>query len=158
MKNTEAAFKWIVGVLRSHEIPFQITGGLAARIYGAQRELADIDITIPEDRMSELAGLVREYSTFGPERYQDAQYDLMLMTLTYEGQEIDIDPETARIFDVATGQWITSTTDVSEATIKELYGLPVPVIPVHDLIAHKSKLGREVDLKDVQDLEELGFS
>jgi hypothetical protein len=115
MKNTEAALKWIVGVLRAYKIPFQITGGLAARIYGAKRELADIDLTIPEDRMVELAGLVRENITFGPAQYKDEQWDVLLMTLNYEGQEIDIDTETVRMFDSQAGEWVASTTDVSKA-------------------------------------------
>lgn len=30
-KNTEAAFKWIVVLLKKHSIPFQISGGFASR-------------------------------------------------------------------------------------------------------------------------------
>ena len=55
MKDTEGALKWIVKILRDHNIPFQISGGFAARIYGSKRELADIDIDVATDRLDELA-------------------------------------------------------------------------------------------------------
>ena len=47
MRNTKKALTWIVRVLRKYKVSFQISGGFAARAYGATRELADIDIYIP---------------------------------------------------------------------------------------------------------------
>ena len=47
-RDTEAAFRWIVGLFKKHQIPFSNRGGFAARAYGVQRELHDIDFDIPE--------------------------------------------------------------------------------------------------------------
>lgn len=55
MRNTEAAFKWIVGLLNKYQILFQITGGFAANLYGSKRELNDIDIDVPSARIKDLA-------------------------------------------------------------------------------------------------------
>ena len=61
MKNTQAAFHWIVNILKTHNIPFHVAGGLAAKSYGAQRELADIDLDIPEDRFEDIIPEVQKY-------------------------------------------------------------------------------------------------
>jgi hypothetical protein len=156
-KNTEGAFIWIVGLLHKHAIPFQIAGGFAARLYGSERELADIDIGIPDDRFDDLYPEVKEYITFGPEQYLDDEWDLKLMTLKYEGQEIDIAGQTnIKIFDKDGSGWISASRDLSVSEIKEVYGLNVPVIPKDALIAYKKMLKREVDLLDLNAIESRG--
>src|SRR3989338_11339919 len=52
MKNTQEALIWIIGVLKRHSIPFRISGGFAAKIYGSTRELADIDIGMDKQRLA----------------------------------------------------------------------------------------------------------
>ena len=42
MKDTESSFRWIINILQNNNIPFQIEGGFASRLYGSNRELADI--------------------------------------------------------------------------------------------------------------------
>lgn len=153
-KNTEEAFKWIVGLLHKHSIPFQIAGGFAARLYGSERELADIDIRISDNRFDELYSDVKEYIVFGPAQYLDDEWDLKLMTLKFKGQEIDIAGEdNIKIFDKASKNWISFSRDLSISENKEVYGLTVAVIPKEALIAYKKKLTREVDLADLKALE-----
>lgn len=153
-KNTEAAFKWIVGLLQKHSIPFQISGGFAARLYGSQRDLNDIDIGIPDDRFAELLPDVEGYITYGPAQYVDDQWDLKLMSLRYESQNIDIAGRTEiKFFDTSTQSWVPGYRDLLNSEIKEVFGLTVPVIPKEALIAYKKKLMREVDTLDLQVLE-----
>lgn len=153
-RNTEEAFKWIVGLLNKHSIPFQIAGGFAARLYGSERVLADIDIGISDSRFDELYPDVKEYITFGPAQYLDDEWDLKLMTLKYKGQEIDIAGEdNIKIFDKKTKNWISASRDLSISEPKEVYELTVPVIPKEALIAYKKKLMREVDQTDLKALE-----
>ena len=151
MKDTKAALKWIVSILKSKNITFQIAGGFAARIYGSQRELADIDIDITDEDFKEIISEVKAYIIYGPDRYIDEHWDLKLMTLEYKGQVIDIAGE-ARIFDKGTGEWVKQKTDYDNNNPISIYGVTVPVIKKEALIAYKSKLLREVDRADIEAL------
>jgi len=153
MRGTKAAFYWIISILKKYEIPFQISGGLAAKIYGVRRELVDIDIDVPEEQFKEILPKVKNYIIFGPRRYKDADWDLWLMTLCYKGQNIDIaGAHQTKIFNKNTKQWIRIKTNFSTAEIKEIFGMKVPVISKKDLIKYKKKLRREVDLTDLRKL------
>jgi hypothetical protein len=153
-KDTEAAFRWIIGILNEHKIPFLVSGGFAARLYGGARELADIDIDIPEDRFSEMLPDVSGHIKFGPAQYKDDNWDLFLMTLSYEGQDIDLSGALeAKIFDRSKGNWISVKDDFSHPTAMDAYDIPVPVISKEALIKYKKMLGREIDMIDVEQLE-----
>ncbi len=153
MKKTEAAFKWIVNILNEHQIPFQIAGGFAARLYGSTRELADIDIDIPAGRIEDIQEDVKEYIIFGPEMYKDENWDLLLMTLRYEGQDIDISSiDTVKIFNQNTQNWEDGALDFQDTRIHTVFGLDVPVISRENLIKYKSKLLREVDKLDIEEI------
>lgn len=41
MRNTKRALLWIVKILKSHHVPFLISGGFVAKIYGSDRPLFD---------------------------------------------------------------------------------------------------------------------
>lgn len=60
----EHALRWIVDVLRKHDIPFQITGGFAAHIYGATRPIADIDLDIPEGALEKILPEIQKYAIY----------------------------------------------------------------------------------------------
>ncbi|MDD5050229.1 MAG: hypothetical protein PHV93_00610 [Candidatus Pacebacteria bacterium] len=150
-KDPKAAFHWIIGILQKHKVPFQIEGGLAARAYGSKRELADIDIVFPDDRFDELLPELKKYITFGPARDKDEAWAYTLMTLEHSGQKIDIAGSSGQeYFDKTRKQWIPYSSDFSDCEYREIYGLKVPVISKKKLIAYKMKLGREVDLEDIQ--------
>lgn len=154
MKDTKAALIWITDILKKHQIPFQITGGLAAITYGASRPLEDIDIDIPDDKFNLLEGEVKNYIVYGPTRFKSEKWDLLLMTLNYQGQEIDLSgADQTNIFDEKTNKWIKLIEDLPNAPIKTVFELQLPVIPYDKLINYKKILSREVDLIDIQQLE-----
>jgi hypothetical protein len=153
MKKTENALRWIVGIFEKHAIPFQISGGYAAKLYGSDRPLADLDFDVPEEYFQKLIPEVKQYIVYGPQQYKDDSWDLLLMTLNYNGQEIDIaGAYEAKLFDKSTQTWITNRVDLSKALIKEMFGLQLPVMSKEELITYKKKLNRDVDEEDVRQL------
>jgi hypothetical protein len=154
MRDTKAALIWITDILKELNVPFQIAGGLAARVYGAKRELDDIDIDIPEDKFDVVKERVAEFITFGPEHFVSDKWDLMLMTLRYHDQDIDLGGAyQTKIFDIFTQQWRLLETDLTKTEMKEIFGLLFPVIPCKDLIEYKKMLSREVDVIDIREIQ-----
>ncbi len=152
MRKPRVALRWIVTMLRRNRVPFQVTGGLAARAYGATRPLADIDLTIPEKSLFQYAHQWNDYIVFGPGRYRDSHWDLSLVTLEFQGQAIDLGSDQARIFDRHCGKWRAWRSDFSQFDTRMVLGLVLPVEPLQRLVAYKDLLGRECDLKDIAEL------
>jgi hypothetical protein len=156
MRKTKEALRWIVNLLRKNKIEFEITGGLASRIYGSERLLADIDIEVSDKSITKIQQLTKKYIIYGPREYKDRNFDLPLMTLKYKGQVIDIcGKDSEKIFDKTREKWIKEKTNLSEAKMKKIGNLIVPVVPVKDLISYKKELGRDVDKRDVKELSDL---
>ena len=105
MKNTEKAFIWILDILDSNKIPYKISGGFAARVHGVNRELADIDIEIPEKYLTFISDQVNEYITLPLQKFQDASWKLSLLVLNYEGQDIDICSTEHEIYNKQLKKW-----------------------------------------------------
>lgn len=153
MRDVKSSLKWITDILARLNIPYQIAGGLAAIAYGANRELADIDIDIPEDKFDTLKEHVSDYITFGPSRYKDDHWDLLLMTLNHHGQEIDIGgAHQTHLFCQSTRTWHKLSTDFSKSISINIYDLTLPVIARQYLIEYKTLLARPVDLIDIEQL------
>ncbi|MEK7095317.1 MAG: hypothetical protein AAB917_01525 [Patescibacteria group bacterium] len=151
MKNPEKTFKWIINILNKHNIPFVISGGLAGKSYGSPRPLNDIDIDIHDQDFVHILDDIRPYIIFGPAHYQDERWDLLLATLNYEGQEIDISGgDTLKICDVRTGEWKFNPTNFFNVEQREIFGIAVPVIAREDLITYKSMLQGEHQQVDIQ--------
>lgn len=153
-----SALEWIAFILNRENIPFEITGGLAAHIYGAQRPINDIDIDIPEDRFDDLLPRIKGYITFGPGRYIDEKWDCKLLTLEYEGQEIDIGGAyETKLFDDISKSWKSCPADLSKAKIFDFEGLKIPVVDPKDLIDYKRLLIHPkfpYQKKDIEVIEE----
>ncbi|MCL4400508.1 MAG: hypothetical protein M1348_03610 [Candidatus Parvarchaeota archaeon] len=153
-RRTKAAFIWIVKLLREESILFRLSGGFAARIYGSRRKLADIDIGIYERDIKRLLPKVKKYVIYGPKRYIDRNFNLLLMTLEYRGQVIDVyGNDKMKEYDCKNRKWLSYRPGLKNREIKRVYGLDVPIIPKKELIESKKRLGRRVDIEDVRQLE-----
>lgn len=153
MEKASKALHWIVGILQVQQIPFQIAGGLAAKVYGSTRELDDIDIDIPEESFALIQPFVQSYVIFGPQQFNDENWQIYLMTLDYDGQKIDLGGAyKTKIFNQQGQHWEDLACDLSRAKPSMIFGMEVPVIPLKELTAYKTKLARKVDMMDVQEI------
>lgn len=151
MDRSKTAFRWIVDILQKHDVPFMVTGGLAARAYGSQRDLRDIDLEVPDDQIGKIIEDVSRYIVFGPERYRDDFFDLALLRLNYEGQEIDISGGSeVKIYDPKKEEWVNDPTDFSKYESKEIFGAIVLVVQPEDWLVYKSISPRREDLQDIE--------
>ena len=136
-----------------NRIPFQITGGLAAKAYGAKRKLFDIDIYVPDKYMDKVVKKTKKYIVLGPKHSKTKNWDLEYIKIIYAGQRIEIgSPEKTKMFDKEKGKWIRDRINFSKPEVKEMFGLKIPVIPKKQLISRKIKLGRKVDKIDLRQM------
>ncbi len=155
MECVENALHWIVLLLQKDRVPFHITGGLAAHLYGAKRPVNDIDIDISDSAFDQLLPEVRDCIVFGPDRYKDSTWDIHLMTLKYHGQEIDLTgTQDGLICNKESGQWEKLTMNLDDVTMVEAFGLILPVQNARDLICYKRKIAYD-EAKHLSDVKEI---
>ena len=155
-RKIKEAFKWIVQILEKHDVPFQISGGLAARIYGSKRKLNDIDIEVPNSRIKDILPEVNEHIIFGPKRYVGEGFDVFTLELRYKKEVIDITGcDSGKLFDPKKKRRTKDKVNLSKAIKKRVFGILVPVVSKKNLIKYKKKLMREVDVVDLGSLENL---
>ena len=153
MRNTHAALVWIIGLLNDLKIPFEIDGGFAAEFYGSKRELADIDINVPAERLSEIVPCVKDYLTFGPDWYRDEQWDLYMISLNYAGQNIDIGAlGQMKYYDKGEDKWKEVSSDMEDCRTVEYEGMNLPLVNEIKLMIYKQGLQRGVDKKDLHSM------
>ena len=135
--------KWIVGVLNRFGMGYQITGGLAANLYGSKREIYDIDLEVSDYDVYRLGEICREYIIYGPNRYVDEHFDLLLMTLKYRDQLIDVCG-----IDNMSIRGLSQEIDLGSAVEVDGYR----VVSLEDLVSYKKLLCRDVDLIDIRNI------
>jgi gamma-glutamylcyclotransferase (GGCT)/AIG2-like uncharacterized protein YtfP len=133
-------------------IPLQAVGGVAARAWGAQRDLVDLDFYVPDAALPLLArhaaGAVR-----GPDRVRGGLWDVSVLTLEMHGCRVELGgAETARYRDCRSHTWSAADIDFDRSETRAVFGQAIPVIPKDALIAYKTALGRDVDLVDLYGL------
>jgi hypothetical protein len=147
------ALLWIKNILEEQSIPYQIVGGLASNIHGGSRPVADIDLYIPTECAEKILPKVQDYISKPLVHCVEGSWDLEYFQIIYQEQKIEIglSPGT-KIFNKNPGQWIELITDYSQSVMGKYEGVEVPVIPVPELVAYKTLLGRDVDHIDIEEL------
>ncbi|MGB3072790.1 MAG: hypothetical protein WBB68_00825, partial [Candidatus Moraniibacteriota bacterium] len=61
--------------------------------------------------------------------------------------------EGCRIFNKVTGEWELLETDFDNVEIKEIFGIPVPVIKKETMITEKLMFNRSQDQEDIKQMQ-----
>ncbi len=78
------------------------------------------------------------------------------MTLDYHGQIIDLSGAyQTKIFNAEAKQWQGLSEDLSKASLIDLFGVKLPVIPLNVLRTYKMALSRDVDIQDIQEINKV---
>ncbi len=150
-EHTVTALRWLTHLLDSLAIPYQLSGGFAAKMYGSPRPLNDIDVDIPDSTFPLLAPHLLPHSTFGPERYRDEKWDVLLMTLSHSGQDIDVTGATsARMTDATNVTWIDAPVDISSSLQLPVADMNVRIMHPRELAAYKALLNGQHQRIDIE--------
>lgn len=145
------AAQWIAGLLRDRSIPFLICGGLAAKGYGSERDLNDIDLFVPGEHFSSVVQAGQEFVSKAAAHRQEEGWDLTYVQFKYEGVKVEVgNADGPQIFDTGTETWVPLNIDFSRYATVHLLGLELPLMLKDDLIRYKSALSRPVDIEDIR--------
>jgi len=151
-QRVEAALRWIADTLSTRNVAFQIVGGLAARAYGATRQIADIDLYAPASELKSVLHELEPFVTRPLARHSDQHWDLIFMRLEYGGQTIEIAVGDGAKYRDSRGAWHDAAVDYAASELIDVLGVTVPVMPRHQLMSYKRRLDRTVDRADVHEI------
>jgi hypothetical protein len=141
--------------LREADIPFMLTGSLAAAFYGAPRATQDVDVVFesPPEKLQQFVSSLHAAGLY-------VDLDVALEALRNGGQFNVIDPGTGWKADLI----VRKTRPFSEAEFdrrqnRELFGVDIAVATLEDLLIAKlewSELGNsELQRRDIRELLEI---
>jgi len=149
------ALDWIIEYLESNTIPYVVCGGLAAQAYGSTRDLADVDIYVPDEYLYQIVQMGKNYVTYGPARYVDDEWDLTFVQFEFENQKVEIaSDKECKILDSEIGEWHQEIIDFNQYKVCYIYDRPIKVMKKDDLISYKRKLNRQVDIEDIKQIQQ----
>lgn len=155
-QKTLDALRWIVGIFDKHNVTYRIGGGFAAHIYGAERPINDIDISLPGKFFEVIVPEVKDYITAGPKHYSNEKWDCDTLSLNYQGQDIDMtDIETLRMSNKEKTEWFQTKDRYRKYPNKvvDIEGISVSLIDPRDLAAYKKELDGDHQLVDIKAVE-----
>ena len=142
----------IVHTLRGNNIPFQVSGGLAAIAYGAKRPLFDLDIDVNKRDIHKVRELFKDYIVDDFYNLQDKNFDIWLLSLRIDGITVDMTQAENSYYLGKDGTRTRMDADLSKAKIINIEGIEVPVEDKEELISYKKITARDTDLDDIRQI------
>lgn len=147
------ALLFLTGKLKENSVAFQVTGGLAAKVYGSTRPLYDIDLEVSHLDIQKVRVIFKDYIVDDFYHLQDNVFDIYLLSFKIDGVNVDIGQVEENYFTSPSGERKRIDSDLSKAVIIDVDGISVPVQDKGELLEYKRFMSREVDLKDIFDIE-----
>ena len=154
-EQTLKALRWIIEILAKNQIPYRIGGGFAAHIYGSNRPINDIDISLSGKYFEIIVPEVMRYITAGPKHYSNSKWDCDTLSLNYSGQEIDMtDIDTIKMSNKEQTEWFQTKDKYRKfpSIMMGIGGINVSIMDPRDLIAYKKELDGEHQSVDIEAL------
>ena len=146
------ALKWIVTILHDNKIPYRIGGGLAAHIYGSDRPVNDIDISLSGKYFPVIIPLVKDYISAGPKYYENEKWKCTTLSLTYNNREIDLtDSDTLLMSTLDGNDWIENKSIYSKCPdlVMNVNNIDVCLMHPRVLVEYKQELVGEHQKHDI---------
>lgn len=156
-EKTINTLKWIVSILNKHKVPYRIGGGFAAYIFGSNRKVNDLDISISGEYFPVILSDVKEYIIAGPKHYLNEKWNCNTLSLNYQKQDIDLtDIDTLLMTNKEKTEWIQVKNNFRKYPPKKLIfeNIEISLMDPRDLIGYKKHLDGEHQLIDIQAVEE----
>lgn len=146
--------KFVATKLKKNNIPFQISGGLAAIAYGAKRPLFDIDIDVHKKDIVKVRELFKQYIIEDFHHLQNEHFDIYVMSLNISGIIIDISQAEECYYIGKDGSKTRIDTDLSKVKVMNIDGIEVLVEDRDELISYKKIIARDTDLIDIEQMSQ----
>lgn len=144
----------VIEVLDENDIPYEVTGGLAAIFYGAKRPLFDIDIDIHKKDFPQVRELFKDYVVEGQHQTLESEhFDIYAMALNIDGVDVDFSAAEDSYFWDKNGQKHRLDSTLKDYQEFDFGGTRVRVCDKNGLIAYKRIIARNTDLEDIVQIQ-----
>jgi len=145
------ALKWVIKILRDQKVPYQISGGLCARFYGATRRINDIDIDIRKIDFPCLQAIILPYVIFGPDQYIDKKWNVFIMILKYQDQLIEFTSgDFSEISNTDRTKWLVFRYDLQDVNIIPWEGTTINLMRPEKILRYKKHLDGKKQKEDIK--------
>lgn len=153
--NVHATLRWMCELLPKENIPYQISGSVAAIAHGAKRSTDEIDLFVSAAQFSKVFRLIVSHVVAYAWRRVDDDWDRLTLSLEHDGTRVTISvAEGAQFREAATQEWLEAEVNLEASEMKMVFGIEVSIMPRDQLLDQMRRLDREIDRRDIRDITE----
>ncbi len=149
-----SAVEWLADLFRDRDVRYAAAGGLAARAWGANRPLVDLDFYVHGEDLDRVESDLAPYVVQPLKELTNEHWDLSLLRLEYAGVPLELSVgEGAKYREAKTGKWHDACPDFDQCPEREFLDTRIRVMNREALLEYKRRVDRAVDRADVSSIE-----